>query len=166
MLTWYPQRVLPKIRTNYLSHGIVQWSIKQIQDWEERLKARSLIGNSRGKKLKKEAHVTVWVTRSGRKDDEEWMDGLDLHSTESPPGAQHLASDDSKQEVVVEFDYKLVAIVSQKAFKKLQTLLKNHQRLSTGPVKIWATHKGMIMANESRRPYKRRSGFELAQSDD
>ncbi|KAI8448659.1 eukaryotic translation initiation factor 3 subunit 7-domain-containing protein [Phakopsora pachyrhizi] len=30
-----------------------------------------------------EAHVTVWVTRSGRKDDEEQMDGLDLHSTQS-----------------------------------------------------------------------------------
>ncbi|KAI8449786.1 hypothetical protein BY996DRAFT_6464093 [Phakopsora pachyrhizi] len=55
---------------------------------------------------------------------DERMDGLDLHSTESSPGAQHLASDNSKQEVVVEFDDELVPIFSQKAFKKLQTLLK------------------------------------------
>ncbi|CAH7676308.1 hypothetical protein PPACK8108_LOCUS11424 [Phakopsora pachyrhizi] len=55
---------------------------------------------------------------------EEQMDGSDLHPTESPSRAQHLAPDNSKQEVVVEFDDKLVPIVSQKAFKKLQTLLK------------------------------------------
>ncbi|CAH7676799.1 hypothetical protein PPACK8108_LOCUS11901 [Phakopsora pachyrhizi] len=48
----------------------------------------------------------------------ERMDGSDLHPTET--------SDDSKQEVVVEFDDKLVPIVSQKAFKKLHTLLKKH----------------------------------------
>ncbi|CAH7688331.1 hypothetical protein PPACK8108_LOCUS23284 [Phakopsora pachyrhizi] len=48
------------------------------QDREERLNGRRLICTSRGKSLKKEAHVTVWVTRSGRKDDEEQMDGISL----------------------------------------------------------------------------------------
>ncbi|KAI8448165.1 hypothetical protein BY996DRAFT_6601035 [Phakopsora pachyrhizi] len=63
-----------------------------------------------------EAVNSVWVTRSDRKDDEELknggsnkdgrstkdsleegMDGLDLHPTNSPPGAQHLASENLKQ---------------------------------------------------------------------
>ncbi|CAH7666859.1 hypothetical protein PPACK8108_LOCUS1216 [Phakopsora pachyrhizi] len=47
------------------------------QGREERLNGRRLIGTSREKSLKKEAHIPDWVTRSGRKEDEERMDGAD-----------------------------------------------------------------------------------------
>ncbi|KAI8442708.1 hypothetical protein BY996DRAFT_6501824 [Phakopsora pachyrhizi] len=52
------------------------------QGREERLNGRRLIGTSREKSLKKEAHIPDWVTRSGRKEDEERMDGRECGSDE------------------------------------------------------------------------------------
>ncbi|KAI8444766.1 hypothetical protein BY996DRAFT_6535097 [Phakopsora pachyrhizi] len=112
--------------------GYQQADEAQIQDWEERLKEfdryfeREEVeerGDDLGvyrvfEPLVDNRHMLLFGLPDER------MDGLDLHSTESSPGAQHLASDNSKQEVVVEFDDELVPIFSQKAFKKLQTLLK------------------------------------------
>ncbi|KAI8451858.1 hypothetical protein BY996DRAFT_6416020 [Phakopsora pachyrhizi] len=106
-------------------------SINKSEDKRRRRSKRLEFGRLRSYEYESESESESEVEEGSNEDErsttdglEEQMDGLDLHPAESPPGAQHLASDDSKHDVMVEFDDELVPIVDQKTLKKLQTLLK------------------------------------------